>query len=163
MLALVAALSAHAQNYQSPNSTVGVSAGTPWLLSLRGEAWFANEASFEIGVGSLGAVDQRLGFDYALRWRPDFACLGCETRALATFGLGVGGTIASTLAFDGAVDDPWGWAVGPDLAVTGTYWLSPTIGLMLSGRGGVGAAWLGSEFDAIEPGFWAFGTGGLAF
>src|SRR5205085_678083 len=128
------------QNYQSPNATVGVSVGTPWLVSVRGESWFADEASFEIGVGSFGAADSLIGLDYAIRWRPDFACFGCETRVLGTFGLGLGGTITSDIDLDGgsAFDDPWGWAVGPDLAGTFTYWLSPTIGLTLTGRGGGG-------------------------
>lgn len=165
MLALVASLSAYAQNYQSPNSTVGVSVGTPWLVSVRGEAWFADEASFELGVGALGRAESQVGLDWALRWRPDFACLGCESRALVTFGLGVGGTVQSDLSFDGgaAFDDPWGFAVGPDLAATFAWWLSPTMGLTLGARGGVGAAWAGSDLDVIEPGSWAFLTGGLAF
>ena len=165
LLLLVGSLSALAQNYQAPNATLGVGVGTPWLVSVRGESWFADEAAFELGVGTLGSVDQQIGFDWAIRWRPDFACFGCETRVLGTFGIGAGGIITSDIALDGgkAFDDPWGWAVGPDLAGTFTYWMSPTLGLMLTGRGGVGAAWSGTDLDVLEVGYWAFLTGGLAF
>src|SRR5687767_13848408 len=101
MLLPLFAAAALAQGYRSPNSTVGVSVGTPWLVSLRGEAWVGDEASFEVGVGTLGAVDQQIGLDWAIRWRPDFACFGCDGRVLATLGVGVGGLVTSDLALDG--------------------------------------------------------------
>jgi len=165
MVTLLAAGAAYAQGYQSPNSTVGVGVGTPWLASVRGAAWVGDEVSFDLGVGTLGLVDQNLGFDTAAHWRPDFACFGCEGRVLATVGLGVGGIVTSDIDLSGgpAFDDPWAFAVGPDLVATGTYWLTPTIGLMASGRVGIGAAWVGDDFSEIGAGTWAFLTAGLAF
>src|SRR5688500_4087670 len=136
---------AFGQGYQPPNSTVGAGIGLPWLVSVRGEAWFADEGSFQLGVGTLGQIEQRLGLDWALRWRPDFACVGCDGRVLGTFGAGVGGTVASDIDLAGgsAFDDAWGFAAGPDLAGTFTYWMTNTAGLMATGNGGVGAAWAG--------------------
>ena len=165
MLLLLAAAAQAQQGYQSPNSTLGVGVGTPWLVSVRGEAWVGDEASFEVGVGALGAVDPDLGLDWAVRWRPDFGCFGCSGRVLVTLGAGVGGLVTSDLSLDGgsAFDEPWGFAVGPDLAATFTYWFTPTMGFMLSGRAGIGGAWVGDDLSVIEPTPWAFLTAGLSF
>lgn len=145
--------------YQPPNSTLGASVGTPWLVGGRGEAWFADELSAEIGAGTFGAVEDGFGLDLAVRWRPDGLCLGCDRRALVTIGLGLGGTIEPAPGFDG----PWQFAAGPDLAVTFVYWFGPTYGLAISARGGGGPGWTGDRFDELTPTPWAFGTLGLAF
>jgi hypothetical protein len=161
-LLAVAALSeaeAQSQGYQSPNSTIGASVGTPWLVGGRGEAWFADELSAEIGAGTLGAVGDGFGLDAAVRWRPDGLCFGCTSRALLTLGIGIGGTIEPAPEFDG----PWQFAVGPDVAATFVYWFGPTYGLAISARGGVGPGWTGDVFDELTPEPWAFGTLGLAF
>lgn len=151
--------SARAQGYQTPNSTIGPSVGLPWLIGGRGEAWFADELSVELGAGTLGQVGDGFGMDAALRWRPDALCFGCEARTLLTLGVGVGSTIEPAPGFDG----PWQFAVGPDLVATFIYWFGPTYGLAISARGGAGAGWEGTAID--EPSFapWAFGTVGLAF
>ncbi|MEZ4238691.1 MAG: hypothetical protein R3F59_21575 [Myxococcota bacterium] len=162
-LMLFAALPAWARDtgvgYQPPNSTLGVSGGTPWLVGARGEAWFADELSGEIGGGTLGEVDDNFGVDFAVRWRPDALCFGCESRALLTFGVAVAALIEPAPGFEG----PWDFAVGPDLAATFVYWFGPTYGLAISARGGVGAGWTGDVFDEVTPRPWGFGTLGLAF
>lgn len=150
---------AMAQGYQRPNSLVGPSVGSPWLVGGRGEAWYADELTAEIGAGALGAIGDGLGVDMALRWRPDGLCFGCESRTLLTIGVGVGGIIEPVLTFDG----PWSFAAGPDLALTGVYWLSPTYGLALSLRGGAGYGWTGTAFDDYTIVPWGFATIGLAF
>ena len=145
--------------YEPPNSTLGVSVGTPWLVGGRGEAWFADELSAELGGGTLGDVGTGFGLDTAVRWRPDVLCLGCEYRVSVTFGVGIAGLVEPAPGFDG----PWAFAVGPDLIGTFVYWFSPTYGLALSARGGAGPGWVGDDFDAITLRPWAFGTVGLAF
>lgn len=164
MLALLSA-AAVAQGYQAPNSTLGVGVGVPWLASVRGEAWVGDEASFEVGVGTLGLVEENLGLDTAVRWRPDFACFGCDGRVLATLGAGVGAIVTTDIDLSGgkAFDDPWAFAVGPDVAATGTYWFTPTIGFAVTGRGGIGASWVGDGFTDLGAAYWAHLTAGLAF
>jgi hypothetical protein len=125
----------------------------------RGEAWLAEGVSGELGAGTLGEVGDAVGFDWALRWRPDFACLNCGEQVLATFGLGVGGLVVP----DFQLEDPWELAVGPDLAATGVVWLSKRVGIHLTGRVGVGPGWLGTDFSTVEVKPWAFLTAGLAF
>jgi hypothetical protein len=160
MMLILAASAAFGQSYQSPNSMVGVSVGTPSLVSLRGEAWVAREASFELGVGAPQDFDfEQLDLDVAIRWRPSIACINCGGRVLGTFGLGVGSVMGPEAGFDG----PWAFAVGPDLVGSGVYWLSSQIGVQLSLRGGYGAAWTGTDFDQVGGAGWFFGTLGLAF
>lgn len=144
--------------YQPPNSTLGASLGYPSLVGGRGEAWLADELSAEIGAGTLGAADP-FGFDLTFRWRPDILCLACDKRALVTFGIGVGSTIIPPVGFEG----PWAFAVGPDLAATAVYWLSPSLGLSLSAHGGVGPGWVGDALDEITVTPWGFGSFGLGF
>jgi len=149
--------------YQVPNTVVGLSfgtVGTP-VLGVRGEAWFADEGSFELGANALLAsdVDDVLVADWAIRWRPDFACLNCGEQVLVTFGLGLGGLVAPDLELDG----PWSFAVGPDLVATGVVWFSTNVGFQLSGRFGIGPGWEGDNFDEIEATPWAFLSLGLAF
>jgi hypothetical protein len=164
MIVFLAALPAFADTpaapeFQPPNSIIGVSVGYPWLIGGRGEAWFADEGSVELGAGTAGDVGDTLGTDWAVRWRPDFACLNCGEQILVTFGLGLGGLVVPDLQLDG----PWEFAVGPDLVATGVLWFSTTVGFQLSGRVGIGPGWVGDEFDAIEAKPWAFLTAGLAF
>lgn len=159
LLGLTPAFGQEGTGYQTPNSTIGASVGTPWLVGGRGEAWYADELTAEVGAGALGTVGEGLGVDVALRWRPDALCFGCTSRALATIGVGLGGTIEPVLTFDG----PWTFAAGPDLAVTGVYWLSPTYGLALSLRGGGGWRWTGTALADGGVGPWGFATLGLAF
>lgn len=144
--------------HQQPNSTLGVSIGSPSLIGGHGEAWLADELSIEIGAGALGSVEP-FSFDATVRWRPDILCLACGHRALVTIGIGVGSVIVPSVGFEG----PWSFAVGPDLAATGVYWMSPAVGLALSLHGGVGPRWEGTAFDALEVGPWGFATVGLAF
>ena len=160
MFLIFAVSSALAQDYQSPNSLVGVGAGTPSIVSLRGEAWFAEEASFEVGLGLPSDFElSNMNADAALRWRPDIACIGCGGRILATFGLGVGSVFGPSDGFGG----PWAFAVGPDLIGTGIYWLTPQLGAQLSLRGGFGPAWVGTNFDDVGTAGWFMGSAGLAF
>lgn len=147
------------QGYPSPNSTLGVSVGTPWLLGGRAEAWFADEASFEAGAGTLGAIGDGLGVDWAIRWRPDFVCIACDQRVQGSFGVGVGGLVTPDFTFDG----PWAFAVGPDLVGTFVFWIDTKIGLQASGRAGVGAGWVGDDFSEVAAEPWLFLTVGMAF
>ena len=148
-----------ASAYEPPNSTLGVSVGTPWLIGGRGEAWFADELSAELGAGTLGEVGNGFGLDTAVRWRPDILCFGCEFRLQLTFGIGIGALVVPDLELDG----PWAFAVGPDLAGTFVYWFGPTYGLAISARAGMGAGWVGDDFSELTPKPWAWGTIGLAF
>lgn len=150
---------AESPGYQSPNSIVGVSAGTPLTLSLRGEAWMADEIEGELGVGFRNLDDLDLGFDYAVRWRPDIGCIGCGGRVLLSLGVGPGGLVLPPPGFDGA----WSFAVGGDLGANLVFWMSPTVGLDLSVRGGGGAAWTGTDLGDLSGTGWVMGTVGLAF
>ena len=76
------------------------------LIGGRGEAWFADELSAELGAGTLGEVGDGFGVDTAVRWRPDILCIGCEYRVAVSFGVGIGGTITPDPQFDG----PWAFA-----------------------------------------------------
>jgi len=156
-LVLMCSMPAFAEDFQPPNSLVWAAAGTPWLVSGRGEAWLADQASVELGVGGLGP-DDVLGFDWAIRWRPDPLCIRCGERDLVTLGIGPGGLVVPS--FDGGA---WSTAVGGDLGVNYVHWLSPTLGLTISGRAGVGASFVDLDFSAVEPAFWAFGGAGVAF
>ncbi|MBX2799560.1 MAG: hypothetical protein KTR31_17925 [Myxococcales bacterium] len=168
MLTLLTSLAA-AQNFQSPNSTIAVSGGSPSALSLRGEAWLGASTSGEIGVGlpadqltnlfgdESGAVAPI--FDWALRWRPKPLCFGCGQRALISLGVGLGGTVTPDLELVG----PWTYSAGLDLAGTGVYWFSPTFGLQATLRAGGGPQWVGPNLDEPEPAVWLFGGVGLAF
>jgi hypothetical protein len=144
-------------DYTPPNNTVHAAVGTPYLLSVQAEQWFADQVSAQIGVGTDGAFES-FGADWAIRWRPDFACFNCGERALVTLGVGPGGVIDANFA-----GEEWGFVVGGDLDATGVYWFSTSVGFTLSVHGGLGAGWLGTSFDAIEPGYWLFGGAGLAF
>ena len=159
-----------AQNFQAPNSTLGVSGGSPVLMSVRGEAWITRQVSTELGVGlSVPGAERLFGvqgaepaapvFDAALRWRPPVLCLGCGERVLGTVGIGVGSVVAP------AVDlaDPWTWALGADLCATAVYWFTPTSGIHATLRGGAGPEWVGSNLGDPGFGWWAFGTLGFAF
>lgn len=157
-------------SYSTPNSLIGVSGGTPAVLSVRGEAWMAEGASFEIGGGvPLRTVNawldnESLGpepviFDAALRWRPRFLCVGCGRRVLGTFGLGLGAVVTPDVELLG----PWTWALGPDAVATVVAWSTPTVGWHASLRLGGGAEWQGQELRSPRPAFWGMGTLGMAF
>jgi len=150
-------MSASAQDFQAPNSLLWGAVGTPWLVSGRGEAWMADQVSFELGAGGLGP-DASLGFDWAIRWRPDPLCINCGERDLVTIGIGPGGLVVPPLD-----QDNWGLAAGGDLGVNYVHWMSPTLGLTVSGRAGLGAQWPDLDFGDAELGFWAFGGAGVAF
>jgi hypothetical protein len=154
---LSAAAPAFGQDFQPPNSLVWGAVGTPWLVSGRGEAWLADQASVELGAGGLGP-EADLGFDWAVRWRPDPLCINCGQRDLLTLGIGPGGLVVPS--FDGG---SWGLSVGADLGANYVHWLSPTLGLTISGRAGVGAGFLDLDVGNAEADFWAFGGAGLAF
>ncbi|MCB9673381.1 MAG: hypothetical protein H6734_28215 [Alphaproteobacteria bacterium] len=145
--------------WKDPNALVGVSVGTPNLVSVRGAMWIGDEAEVEAGVGLPDPADPFPAADLAFRWRPDFACIGCGGRVLGTFGVGVGGLVTPPPDFDG----PWAFAVGPDLAANLVWWASNKWGLQVGGRVGFGPAWVGTDFDAIEVKPWAFLTLGAAF
>jgi hypothetical protein len=160
MILLVASASAQSpeSDFPWPNSMIGFSVGTPWLVGGRAEAWLADAVSGELGAGTLGEVED-IGFDWAIRWRPDFACLNCGEQVLATFGVGIGGLVVPDLQ----LEDPWELAVGPDLSVSGIVWVSSRVGFHLTGRAGVGPGWVGTDFSEIEARPWAFLSTGLAF
>ena len=162
MLLLLTFLPARADppepDFPWPNSMIGFSVGTPWLVGGRAEAWLADTVSGELGAGTLGAVED-VGFDFAIRWRPDFACLNCGERVLATIGLGIGGLVVP----DFQLEDPWELAVGPDLSASGIVWLSSRVGIHLTGRAGVGPGWVWTDFSEVEARPWAFLSTGLAF
>jgi hypothetical protein len=158
-LVLEAQAAPQGSGFQSPNSILAVSVGSPTLLSIRGSAWLGDEIEGELGVGADQFDDLVLGFDYALRWRPDFACFGCGERVLVTIGLGIGGTVVPPPGFDG----PWAFSAGPDLAANLVGWVSPTVGLQLGVRGGIGPAWVGTEFGEFEVEPWGFVSAGVAF
>jgi hypothetical protein len=162
LFALLFAAPASAQStpgYTWPNSVLGVTAGTPTTLGLRGEQWLSDDVEGELGVGVQSFESFDPTFDWALRWRPDFACFGCGSRALVTIGIGPGGTVVPPPAFDG----PWGFAVGADLGVNLIVWTGPSVGVNVSGRGGGGVAWTGTDFSALGGTGWVMGTLGLAF
>lgn len=169
-LLLLASGAAAAPAYNTPNSLLGVSGGTPTVVSVRGEAWMSEAASFEVGGGvTAGMLDAWLDgtegngdapiFDAALRWRPRFLCVGCGERVLGTFGLGVGSVVRP----DPELLGPWTWAAGPDVVATMVIWSTPTFGWHVSARGGGGAQFLGNNFRDPSPAFWAFGSVGMAF
>ncbi len=159
VLWLAGAALAEEGGWQAPNSVVGVAVGTPTTWSVRGQAWFADEGEGELGVGVADLDDPNVAFDWAVRWRPDFACIGCGERVLVTIGLGAGGLVTPPPGWEG----PWAFAVGPDLGANGVFWMSNKVGLELGGRVGFGPGWVGTDFDtaAVEP--WAFLSLGLAF
>jgi len=150
---------AHAQkadDFPSPNTLLWGSVGQPWLASVRGEAWFSDEATGELGVGGFG--DDTLGLDWAIRWRPDVLCFGCGGADLLTIGIGPGGLVAPP------VDrDDWGITAGGDLGLAYVHWLSKKTGLTVAARGGAGAAFTDLNVDQAGFGWWAFGGVGLAF
>jgi len=150
-------ITASAQDYQAPNTLLWASVGSPWLLGVRGEAWMADQVSFELGGGGLGP-DATLGFDWAARWRPDPLCINCGNRDLITLGVGPGGWVIPPID-----DDAWGLAVGGDLGANYVHWFTPTFGFTLSARGGVGAGWVDLAFDDAELAWWAFGGAGMTF
>lgn len=167
---LLVVTAAVAAPLHTPNSLLGVSAGTPTLVSVRGEAWMAEAASFEIGGGvPLETIEAWLDgaalgsspitFDAVLRWRPRFLCVACERPLSASFGLGLGTQITPNVELLG----PWTWALGPDVVATLVAWSSPTLGWHFSVRAGGGPEWTGNELRQPTPTFWAHGTLGLAF
>lgn len=147
---------AEVTDFQPPNTLVWASVGQPWVLSVRGEAWLADEITGELGVGGLG--DDALGLDWAIRWRPDALCIGCGGSDLLTIGLGPGGLVAPPVE-----RDDWGVVLGGDLGVAYVHWLSKKTGLTVAGRGGAGAAFVDADIGNSELGWWAFGGVGLAF
>ena len=152
-----------------PNSLLGVSVGSPAFVSVRGETWFSAGGTVELGGGvplatvqawlNGNSAEESAMFDLALRWRPRSLCFGCGDRALLTLGFGIGGTVEPTPDFVGA----WTYAAGPDVAVSGVVWASPTLGFHLTGRVGGGPSWVGTDLEELEPALWAFGTLGIAF
>lgn len=156
LLALLS-FAASAQGWRGPNALVGVGIA-PWGPAVRGEAWMATEITGELGLGVRDLDPSAPVADWALRWRPRFACFGCEGRALATVGLGVGGTVAPDLS-----GGPWALGVGPDFAATAVYWASGSTGLQVTGRAGFGPTVL---TDAVALGVyepWFMVSAGLAF
>lgn len=157
LLGLFGAMPAMAQDFQAPNTLLWGAVGTPWTASVRGEAWLADQASGELGVGMLGEAAP-VGFDWAIRWRPDFACILCGQRDMITLGLGPGGLVSAPID-----DDVWALSVGGDLAGNFVHWFSPTLGLTISGRIGVGAGFVDFDPSGSELDVWMFGGAGLAF
>jgi hypothetical protein len=152
---------ADAPGWRYPSSVVGISAGSPSLLSVRGEQWLADDIEAEVGAGlrALEVEPVSAAFDWALRWRPDVACLGCGGRALVSFGVGPGGTVVPGPGFEG----PIAFAVGGDVGANLVIWLNPNLGLNLSGRGGGGVGWTGSAVGDLAGAGWGMGTVGFAF
>lgn len=160
MFLFLTSLCAHAQNYQAPNSIIGVGVGYPTLVTARGEAWIGDQVSTEIGVTWPTTLPiQSLTIDTALRWRPDALCIGCGGRGLLGFGLGVGGYVVPDLT----LTDAWGFAAGGDLASTAVFWFTPTFGAQASARVGAGPGWVGDASAGLAPTVWTHGTVGLAF
>lgn len=145
------------QDYQPPNTTVQAALGTPYLVALRGEQWLAEGVSGQLGVAA-DSTFESFGGTWAVRWRPDFACINCGERIMVTLGLGPGGLVGAD--FDGG---PWGFTVGGDLDATGVYWFSTSVGLSVSVNGGLGASWIGTDFGALDTTPWFYGALGLAF
>lgn len=157
LLMSAALASPPAAGWHRPNTLLGVG-GSPWGLSVRGETWLATEITGELGVGLRDFDPEQPVGDWALRWRPRFACFGCGERLLATLGVGVGGTILPDLS-----GGPWGLGLGPDLVATGIWWASPGTGLQVSARAGFGPVITTDRFevDVVEP--WFALSGGVAF
>lgn len=159
LVALLLAAPAHA--WEPPNALVGVGIGAPWGVSVRGEAFLAEQVSGELGVGLNDfSLDTPMA-DWALRWRPDLVCFGCDQKLQASLGIGIGGTVRvdPEEGFAGT----WSLGVGPDLVASGVYWFSSNAGLQLTGRVGFGPTLLTDGFavDVVEP--WAMISAGLAF
>lgn len=156
-LLTAAALAASPTGWHRPNSLVGVGV-SPQGPSVRGEAWLATEITGELGVGLRDFDTERPMGDWALRWRPRFACFGCGERLLATLGVGVGGTVLPDLS-----GGPWGLGLGPDVVATGIWWASRSTGVQVSARAGFGpvVSTDGFEVDVVEP--WFTLSAGLAF
>jgi hypothetical protein len=162
LLSWMLAVDARAETpaFRRPSSLLGVTAGTPVLLGARGSQWLTDDVEGSLGVGVSDLEgDLDLAADWAIRWRPDFACLGCGGRALVTLGIGPGGTVTPPAGFDG----PWGFAVGADLAADLVVWVSPNLGLHLGVHGGGGAGWTGTELGEAGGTGWGAGTLGVAF
>lgn len=164
LLPVVLATTASAQStpgFRRPSSVLAVTAGSPVLVGLRAEQWLTDDLEGEIGAGlrSTDLDPLPLAFDWALRWRPDFACLGCGGRALVTLGVGPGGTVVPPAGFDG----PWAFAVGADLGANLVVWTSPNVALQLGVRGGGGAGWTGTDVGALGGAGWGAGSLGVAF
>lgn len=157
LLGLFGAMPAMAQDFQAPNTLLWGAVGTPWTASVRGEAWLADQASGELGVGFAGDADP-VAFDWAIRWRPDFACILCGKRDMITLGLGPGGLVSAPIA-----TDQWVVSIGADLGGNFVHWLSPALGLTISGRIGAGPGFVDFDPGTSSFGMWAFGGAGLAF
>lgn len=154
---MLVATAAFGQDWHHPNTLIGVGAA-PWGLTVRGEAWLATEVTGELGFGLRGFDVEQPVADWALRWRPRFACFHCGEQLLATLGLGVGGVVVPGLS-----GDPWLIGAGPDFAATGAYWVSRNTAFQITGRVGLGPVVPVNDIalDGIEA--WYMLSGGLAF
>jgi hypothetical protein len=154
MTALLAlSLVAHAADagWPNPHSFVDLAVGSPWVVSLQAESLLGEEVSGQIGVGIAGAdglVDfasgQQFGANWAIKYRPAWACLGCGGRTAGSFGAGIGGLVTPPPDFKGG-----GWNASAGLDVDGrvVYWSGHTTGFTAGLEGGVGPAY---DFGAKE-------------
>lgn len=165
VLALSGLAAAADGGWQSPNTFVQLGVGTPWPLALHGEAMIGEDFSGELGVG-LGGADGAFdfgsgfdpGFDFAVRYRPDFACFGCGGRVLVTLAGGVGGIVDPDASFDA-----WSGSLGLDLDAALVWWATRSVGLTVGVRGGVGPAVDLGSFRVDGAAGWGWLEAGLAF
>jgi hypothetical protein len=146
-----------AQDYPTPNTLLWGAVGEPWLVSAKAEGWLGEAFTGEVGVGGLG-LDATIGFDWALRWRPDALCFGCGHCDLLTIGIGPGGLVAPPINWD-----DWRFAAGGDLGLAYVHWLSPKTGVTVAAHGGAGAGWVDLNIAESSFQWWGFGGLGLAF
>ncbi len=144
--------------WQEPNVIVGVAAGRPGLVSVRGEAWLSSRFSAEVGFGLPELDLDELAADVAFRFRPDVFCVGCGGQDLLLVGVGVGAAGSSDRGFE-----RWRFALGPDVAVTGVHWFTPELGVHATIRGGFGPSFASPDAGVEAVDWWSFGVVGLSF
>src|SRR5690606_27777334 len=103
-LATLLAISSTAQGaagdgWQDPTAMVGVGVAR-WGPRVGGHSMVGDQVGAELGVGVRDLDIEQLVFDWAVYWRPDFACFGCGGRVLGTLGLGVGGPLSPSFTGD---------------------------------------------------------------
>jgi len=141
-----------------PNVVVTAAVGRPAVVSLRAEAWLADQFSAEIGFGLPDLDLEELAADLTFRFRPDVLCIGCGGRDLVTIGFGVAAVGTADADFDA-----WRLALGPDVAVTAVHWFTPQLGVQATLRGGAGPSLVGPDATVEAVDWWTFGGIGLSF
>ena len=151
--------------WQAPNTFVQLGVGAPWPIALHGEAMLSEDFSGELGIGLAGqegATDFGSGFDpgfdYAIRYRPDFACFGCGGRVLVTLAAGIGGLVDPDADFSA-----WNGSIGLDVDAAFVWWASRSVGVTAGLRAGVGPAIDLRTLAVDGAAGWGWLEAGLAF